>query len=70
MSRQLVMDFLNMAIESKYIKPGLIHRSDRGGHYASNKFQSLLKDNEIQCSMSRKGDCSDNDMAKIFFSTH
>ena len=57
MTRQLVIDSLSMAIKSEHIKPGLVHHSDRGVQYASNEFQSLLKANEIKCSMSRKGDC-------------
>jgi putative transposase len=48
---------------------GLTHHSDRGVQYASNEFQALLKTKEIQCSMSRKGDCWDNAVAESFFHT-
>ena len=68
-TRQLVIDALNMAIKNGGLKSGLIHHSDRGVQYASNEFQALLKTNGIQCSMSRKGDCWDNAVAESFFHT-
>ena len=58
-----------MAIKTGCLKSGLIHHSDRGVQYASNKFQSLLKTYGIRCSMSRKGDCWDNAVAESFFHT-
>ena len=66
---QLVIEALNMAIKTGCLKSGLIHHSDRGVQYASNKFQSLLKTYGIRCSMSRKGDCWDNAVAESFFHT-
>jgi putative transposase len=68
-TRQLVIDALNMAIKNGGLKSGLIHHSDRGSQYASNEFQALLKANGVQCSMSRKGDCWDNAVAESFFHT-
>ena len=68
-TRQLVIDALNMAIKNGGLKSGLIHHSDRGVQYASNEFQALLKTNGIHCSMSRKGDCWDNAVAESFFHT-
>ena len=68
-TRQLVIDALNMAIKNGGLKSGLIHHSDRGVQYASNEFQALLKTHGIQCSMSRKGDCWDNAVAESFFHT-
>ena len=67
--KRLVIDALNMALKNGCLKSGLIHHSDRGVQYASNEFQSLLKANGIQCSMSRKGDCWDNAVAESFFHT-
>lgn len=65
---QLVSDALNRAI--RQCRPGrqLIHHSDRGVQYASEKFQQLLGTHNIKCSMSRKGDCWDNAPAESFFS--
>jgi putative transposase len=68
-TRQLVIDALNMAIKSGGLKSGLIHHSDRGVQYANNEFQALLKTNGIQCSMSRKGGCWNNAVVAIFFQT-
>jgi putative transposase len=68
-TRQLVIDALNMAIKSGGLKSEVILHSDRGVQYASNEFQALLKTNGIQCSMSRKGDCWDNAVAESFFHT-
>ena len=68
-TRQRVIDALNMAIKNGCLKPGLIHHSDRGVQCASNEFQALLKTNGIQCSMSQKGDCWDNAVAESFFHT-
>ena len=68
-TRQLVIDAFNMAIKNGCFESGLIHHSDRGVQYASNEFRTLLKTNEIQCSMSRKGDCWDNAVAESFFHT-
>jgi putative transposase len=68
-TRQLAIDTLNMAIKNGCFESGLIHHSDRGVQYASNEFRTLLKTNEIQCSMSRKGDCWDNAVAESFFHT-
>ena len=68
-TRQLVIDALNMAIKNCDRKEGLIHHSDRGVQYACNDFQSLLKAYGIECSMSRKGDCWDNAVSESFFHT-
>ena len=68
-TRQLAIDALNMAIKNGCFESGLIHHSDRVVQYASNEFRALLKTNEIQCSMSRKGDCWDNAVAESFFHT-
>ena len=68
-TRQLAIDALKMSIKNGYLNLRLIHHSDRGVQYASNEFRALLKTNEIQCSMSRKGDCWDNAVAESFFHT-
>jgi hypothetical protein len=41
--------------------------SDQGSTYASGDYQALLKNNELVCSMSRKGECLDNGVAESFF---
>jgi putative transposase len=69
MKAQWVCDALKMAIWQRRPTAGLIHHSDRGSQYASNEFRTLLTENEIKGSMSRKGDCWDNAVAESFFGT-
>ena len=43
---------------------GLIHHSDRGKQYCSEKYVKLLQDNNIQISMTESGDPRDNAIAE------
>ena len=43
--------------------------SDRGRQYAAGEYQSLLVQQGMICSMSRKGDCYDNAVMESFFAT-
>lgn len=65
----LATDALTMALFRR--KPGreLMCHSDRGVQYASGDYQAILRQHEIQCSMSRKGNCWDNAVAESFFAT-
>ena len=45
----------------------LLHHSDRGCQYTSDRFQRILKTMNITCSMSRTGCCYDNAVAERFF---
>ena len=56
-----------MAIQRNHPRPGLLLHSDRGSQYTSKEYQEFLADNEIVCSMSRKGNCYDNAVAESFF---
>ena len=56
-------------IEIEALLAGLIYHSDRGVQYASHSFQDLLRENELRCSMSRRGDCYDNAVVESFFGT-
>lgn len=64
---QLVCDALTMAVWKRKPKPGLILHSDQGSTYASRRYQSLLKEHKLRCSMARKGECLDNAVAESFF---
>ena len=64
---QLVQSAMKMAILHRQPDKSLIHHSDRGVQYASEGFQDLLDDNDIVCSMSRKGNCWDNACVESFF---
>ena len=65
----LTLAALQMALDHRQPAPGLLHHSDRGTTYASNTYQDVLEQNNIICSMSRKGDCWDNAVVESFFST-
>jgi putative transposase len=65
----LTVAALQMALELRQPKPGLLHHSDRGPHYTSDRYQSVLRQHNIRCSMSRVATCLDNAVAESFFST-
>jgi len=67
MTKQLVINALQMAIWRRHPLSGLIFHSDRGSQYCSHDFQKLLKKNRMKSSMSRKGNCWDNSVAESFF---
>lgn len=67
MTSRLATDAFNMALLNR--NPPVIHHSDRGSQYASEEFQNLLKEYEVQCSMSGKGNCYDNAVVESFFGT-
>ena len=46
---------------------GLIFHSDQGWQYQMKPYQQWLKDNGIQQSFSRKGNCMDNSLIENFF---
>ena len=52
MTKELVLKALRMALDSRDIKKGLIHHSDRGSQYASNAFLQTLRSNGILSCMS------------------
>jgi putative transposase len=65
----LTLAALQMALDQRQPEPGLLHHSDRGTTYASARYQDALDQNQIVCSMSRKGNCWDNAVVESFFST-
>jgi putative transposase len=46
---------------------GLLHHSDRGVQYTSQRYRRQLLDNGIQASMSRTGNCYDNAVMESFW---
>ena len=65
----LVKDALTMAIWRRGKRKEIIVHSDQGSTYASGAYQQMLKDHQLICSMSRKGECLDNAVAESFFGT-
>ena len=69
MTQQLVCDALTMALFRRGFPKDVIVHSDRGSQYCSKRYQKLLKQNKLTCSMSRKGCCYDNAAMESFFHT-
>jgi transposase InsO family protein len=69
MEDELTLTALRMALSRRSIQPGLVHHSDRGSQYASKDYTDLLKANQIDISMSRKGNPWDNAACKSFMKT-
>lgn len=67
MSAELVCSAMQLAVVQRQPLPGLIAHSDRGSQYASASYRALLARNEMQQSMSRKGNCWDNSVMERFF---
>ena len=66
---ELVQSALSMAVWRRRKRKGVIVHSDQGSTYASGNYQKQLDDNQLCCSMSRKGECLDNAVAESFFGT-
>jgi putative transposase len=69
MAAQLVTDALVMAIWRRGRPRALLHHSDRGSQYSSERFQRLMADHGVTCSMSRSGNVWDNAAMESFFSS-
>ena len=60
MTAGLVCEALTMALWRRKRPTGVIVHSDRSSQYCSADHQRLLRDHQLLCSMSKKGDCYDN----------
>jgi putative transposase len=67
--QHVALQALHMALGQRCPRPGLIHHSDQGALYTSVAYQRLLAQRGVIVSMSRKGNCFDNDVVESFFST-
>ena len=66
---ELALGALRMALNGRRFAPGLVHHSDRGVQYAANDYTQLLRERQIQISMSRRGNPYDNAQAESFMKT-
>lgn len=64
-----VMNMLGMALKKVDPEKSLLMHSDQGWQYQMKQYQSVLKQNKIKQSMSRKGNCLDNAVMENFFGT-
>jgi len=67
MTQALVTRALMMAVNLRQPPVGLIHHFDLGSQYASETYQTLLRQHGMTASMSRKGNCWDNAVMERFF---
>jgi len=66
---QLVELALRMAVVKRHPPAGLMHHSDRGSEFTSDRYLALLAKLGIQVSMSRTANCYDNAAMESFFAT-
>jgi putative transposase len=57
----------NAALSRGEVRAGIVHHSDRGSTYASDRYQRLLARLKMHPSMSGKGHCYDNAAMESFF---
>jgi putative transposase len=66
---QLVELALRMALAQRHPQAGLLHHSDRGSEFTSDRYQAALLEVGIQVSMSRTGTGYDNAAMESFFAS-
>jgi putative transposase len=66
---QLVELAFRMAVAQRHPPAGLLHHSDRGSEFTSDRYLALLAELGIQVSMSRTANCYDNAAMESFFAT-
>jgi len=64
---ELVLQALLAAVWRRKPNPGLLLHSDQGTQFTSEDWQSFLREHDIVCSMSRRGNCHDNAAMESFF---
>ena len=67
LSTQLVERAMHVALLSRKPAFGLLHHSDRGVQYTSERYRALLEAHGVELSMSRTGNCYDNAMVESFW---
>jgi transposase InsO family protein len=63
----LIVQALRMAITRRRPPTGLLHHSDRGSTYTSERYQALLQQEGMRVSMSGTANCYDNAVVESFF---
>ena len=67
--RHLVIKALMMAVWQRQPSASVLVHSDQGSQYGSADYLSFLRANNLEASMSRRGNCHDNAVAESFFAT-
>ena len=63
----LVLDALLMALWRRQPTGPVTVHSDQGSQFTGHNWQDFLRDHNLVCSMSRRGNCHDNAVAESFF---
>ena len=69
MDRHLVIRALLMAVWSRQPKDPVLVHSDQGSQYGSADYLAFMRQNNLEPSISRRGNCHDNAVAESFFAT-
>jgi transposase InsO family protein len=69
LTADLALAALEMALKDRAVTPGIVHHSDRGVQYCSQRYTDKLRDYQFQISMSRAGNPYDNALAESFMRT-
>ncbi|WP_207907341.1 IS3 family transposase [Paucimonas lemoignei] len=69
LSRELALDALLMAVWRRKPKNSVLVHSDQGSQYGSDDWKRFCNANNLEPSMSRRGNCWDNAVAESFFSS-
>lgn len=64
---ELAVQALLMAIWRRKTSPGLLIHSDQGAQFTSREWAAFLREHHLEHSMSLRGNCHDNAVAKSFF---
>jgi putative transposase len=67
--QELVRGALDMAVQRRRPRPGLLHHSDRGVQYCGGEYRRMMESWGMTASMSRTGDCYDNAPKESFWAT-
>src|SRR5947209_713002 len=60
---------LRMAVARRHPEAGLLHHSDRGTEFTSDRYQEALRELGVEVSMSRTSNCWENAAMESFFAT-
>lgn len=69
LARELVLDALMMAVWRRRPQQNVLVHSDQGTQFGSDDWVRFCRSNNLEPSMSRRGNCWDNAVAESFFSS-
>ena len=67
--RHLIINALQMPVWVRQPTQRVLVRSDQGSQYGSSDYLAFMKTNNLEPSMSRRGNYHDNAVAESFFAT-